>query len=245
MPNANFQTVGGATDALEQTYTSSSGCDILATIDGILIGNLSGISFSTTREKSPIYVLGSTDAVSFGRGKRGHAGSMIFTNFDRHALYDIMDGLRSNSSDKWRYYYWRKLTDVPAGGKSLMLGNRNIVDNAGALGLELAPPNYSDQLPPFTITLSSMNEYGSISVLHIIGVELINEGSGISIDDITTETQTTFVARSILGWKPVARLDKRDKDVYYSESVAGRTNITERLNKLTVLRQAELSASLA
>jgi len=54
MPNAQFQKIGQATDALEQTYNASSGCDIIATIDGIVIGNLNGISFSTTREKAPI-----------------------------------------------------------------------------------------------------------------------------------------------------------------------------------------------
>lgn len=57
------------TEGLKQTYNSMAGTDIVATIDGILIGNLNGISFSTTREKSPIYVMGAVDAVSFGRGK--------------------------------------------------------------------------------------------------------------------------------------------------------------------------------
>jgi len=54
MPNAGFKSVSAATDALEQTYNSSSGCDIIATIDGIVIGNLNGISFSTTREKASV-----------------------------------------------------------------------------------------------------------------------------------------------------------------------------------------------
>lgn len=57
-----------ANDVFTQTYNSNSGCDILATINGIVLGNLNGISFSTTREKAPIYVLGSVDAVAFGRG---------------------------------------------------------------------------------------------------------------------------------------------------------------------------------
>ena len=64
-----FDSIEEISDGIKQTYNSSSGCDIVATIDGILIGNLNGASFSTTREKAPIYVMGSTDAVSFGRGK--------------------------------------------------------------------------------------------------------------------------------------------------------------------------------
>jgi len=242
MANAQFQKIGQAMDALEQTYNASSGCDIIATIDGIVIGNLNGISFSTTREKAPIYVMGSTDAVSFGRGKRGHAGSLIFTNFDRHALYDIMEGLAVGTTDKYRYYYWRKLHDVPAGGRSTLLGSRDDLVFE-TLGQELAPCNYSDQLPPFTVSLTAMNEYGNRSVMHILGVELINEGSGISIDDIVTETQMTFVARAILGWKPLGRLSKTGKSAYYSE-VIGATNIRDRLNTLTAIKQAELTSQL-
>ena len=67
--SAKFDTLTEVTDAIKQTYNSSSGCDIVATIDGVLLGNLNGISFSTTREKAPIYTMGSVDAVSFGRGK--------------------------------------------------------------------------------------------------------------------------------------------------------------------------------
>ena len=67
----SYQSITDATEGIRQTYNASAGTDILATIDGVLIGNLNGISFSTTREKAPIYVMGSVDAVSFGRGKRG------------------------------------------------------------------------------------------------------------------------------------------------------------------------------
>lgn len=232
MPLSSLDTLNKITDAIKQTYNSSSGCDIVATIDGVLIGNLNGISFSTTREKAPIYTMGSVDAVSFGRGKRGHAGSLIFTNFDRHALYDIMEAAGTAGQTTSRYQYWKKLKDIPAGGRSTLL-NENF-DNADLanLGLKLANPNYSDQIPPFTITLTSMNEYGSVSVMHILGVELINEGSGVSIDDIVTETQMTFVARGILGWRPITF--NKNSGTFNLESAG----IVERLQKLTSVEQA-------
>jgi len=85
-----------------------------------------------------------------------------------------------------------------------------------------------------------MNEYGNISVMHILGVELINEGSGVSIDDIVTESQMTFVARAILGWKPIARLSK-DVD----SGVVGGTGIIDRINSLTAIRQAELAQEVS
>ena len=47
---ANYQSVESAVEGIRKTYNASAGTDIVATIDGILIGNLNGISFSTTRE---------------------------------------------------------------------------------------------------------------------------------------------------------------------------------------------------
>ncbi|MCK9429438.1 MAG: hypothetical protein M0R17_05500 [Candidatus Omnitrophica bacterium] len=94
----------------------------------------------------------------------------------------------SNAGPADRYKYYAKTTDIPAGGRSLLLGKQHL-DALGALGSQKSIANYSDQLPPMTITLTSMNEYGNVSAMHILGVELINEGSGVSIDDIVTETQ--------------------------------------------------------
>jgi hypothetical protein len=62
---------------------------------------------------------------------------------------------------------------------------------------ELATPWYSDQILPFDITLSGANEYGAMCAAKIFGVEILNEGSGVSIDDAVTEMQATFVARVV------------------------------------------------
>jgi hypothetical protein len=61
----------------------------------------------------------------------------------------------------------------------------------------LALPSYSDQVLPFNITLAGANEYGAMCAAKILGVEILNEGSGISVDDAVTESQATFVARAI------------------------------------------------
>lgn len=236
MPESQaFNTFTEANNAIKQTYNSSSGCDIVATIDGVMIGNLNGISFSTTREKAPIYTMGSVDAVSFGRGKRGHAGSLIFTNFDRHALHDIMHSGTEPGTGSKRYQYWKKQKDIPAGGRSQMLSSSLDNIDLSVLGIVKSDPNYSDQIPPFTISLTSLTEYGSISCMHILGVELINEGSGVSIDDIVTETQMTFVARGILGWKPVP--------FDMNSTTGGNVNpgdVVSRLNALTAVQQASV-----
>src|SRR6266850_4912594 len=60
---------------------------------------------------------------------------------------------------------------------------------------ELATPWYSDQILPFDITLAGSNEYGAQAASKIFGVEILNEGSGISIDDAVSEMQATFAFR--------------------------------------------------
>lgn len=54
-----------------------------------------------------------------------------------------------------------------------------------------------DQIPPFDITISFVNEYGAISKLVLYGIELVNEGQTMSIDDLITENVVNFVARHI------------------------------------------------
>src|SRR5690242_8027248 len=45
---------------------------------------------------------------------------------------------------------------------------------------EEALPNYSDQVLPFDVTLAGTNEMGAATCMKIFGVEILNEGSGIS-----------------------------------------------------------------
>src|SRR5574337_1571883 len=67
-------------------YNSFSGVDIKGVFANQVIAELQAISYSITREKAPIYTMGSADPRSFSRGKRGIAGTLIFIMFDRHAL---------------------------------------------------------------------------------------------------------------------------------------------------------------
>ena len=65
---------------------------------------------------------------------------------------------------------------------------------------EEASPWYSDQILPFDITLAGTNEEGAACCMKITGVEILNEGSGVSIDDAVTEMQASFVARFVQPW---------------------------------------------
>jgi len=57
-------------------FSSMSGIDITALVGDRIIGTLTGISYSITREKAPVYTFGSANPRSFSRGKRGIAGSL-------------------------------------------------------------------------------------------------------------------------------------------------------------------------
>jgi hypothetical protein len=52
-----------------------------------------------------------------------------------------------------------------------------------------------DQMPPMDITICFANEYGFQSRMAIYGVEFVNEGQTMSIEDILTENAVTYVAR--------------------------------------------------
>ena len=177
-----------------RSYNSFSGVDIKATFGGTVIGELQGVSYSVTREKAPIYTMGSADPRSFSRGKRGIAGTLIFTVFDRSALLETF----KNKDDRSGWFFAHD-TDVnkhsSEEAKGAQVWQDVNTDNTWQ------PSWYPDQIPPFDIVLTAANEYGQVAQMSVRGVEILNEGSGMSIDDIVTEQQMTFVAREISPWK--------------------------------------------
>ena len=169
--------------------------------------------------------MGSPEPRSFSRGKRGIAGSMILIQFDRDAIIDHLKNLKFQGDiDEIRPEY--------AGGTSLEYellaqqgSNRTASSPIGGPGI--TPPNspslsqqesaltsvesdqivmspfYADQVPPFDVTLTAANEYGDLAVARIFGVEFLNEGWGISIDDLVSEKQYTYLARTVDWWRHV------------------------------------------
>lgn len=179
-----------------QTYTTFGGADIVATFNNKVIGELQAITYSVTREKAPIYTLGSADPRSFSRGKRGIAGSLVFVVFDRDALIEEL-----KSGDPTGHTFARNI-DAMVAPEFYATGieDWNRSQSVGSNGLVGATPlfaKYVDQLPPFNITITFANEYGQMAVMRLYGVEILNEGSGMSIDDVVTERAMTFVARAI------------------------------------------------
>ena len=72
-------------------------------------------------------------------------------------------------------------------------GNQDIIQDA-TMEQEI---KYADQLRPFDIVLNMQNEVGNRAKLSIYGCEILNEGMGFSIQDLSTNVQYSFVAKDI------------------------------------------------
>lgn len=203
-------------------YNSFSGVDIKGVFANQVIAELQAISYSITREKAPLYTMGSADPRSFSRGKRGIAGTLIFLVFDRHALISTFG--QDASEDSTKLLFLSDIDDVrpealPSTGETGTLSNALSTGTGdpgfGPLGTQesnltsiasdqqVVAPWFADQIPPFDITLAAANEYGSLAVMRVFGAEILNEGYGVSIDDIVSEQQMTYVARTLTPWRPV------------------------------------------
>lgn len=221
-----------------KTYTSFSGCDIVATFGNVVIGELQAISFSVSREKAPLYTMGSAEPRSFTRGKRGIAGTLIFSNFDRDALiYALkewaagqayfqrlggelpMEPLSVSDWDrKMNTLATNQMSNINGEANAQTIGDSASIDNGNVSVAAstndristitsnfavASTPHYGDEIPPFDITLSFCNEYGQEAYMCIYGVEILNEGSGFSIDSLVSEKACTFVARRLDHLTPI------------------------------------------
>lgn len=252
---------------LARTYTSYSGVDIRVIINGAQVGSMQALSYAIQREKAPIYVMGSVDPISYSRGKRGIAGTMISLMMDTHILmspsftgeYYLGDsdeifatavnisgedanslGIRRATSTE---AYQNLNNEVEAGVALAQLGGTDFTgnDRVGLVGADqqiinglsgqaganasgpfqrfsrsqsydldqmgnnykVAPVFYVDQILPFDIAIVAANEYGQSAQMRLYGCEILNEGSGFSIDDIVIENQMTYVCRTILPWRSI------------------------------------------
>lgn len=244
---------------LARTYTSYSGVDIRVIINGAQVGSMQALSYAIQREKAPIYVMGSVDPISYSRGKRGIAGTMISLMMDTHILMSpsftgeyylgdsdeifptVVDknGKRAKTTEPYQNLNNEVDSSVTLAqlgdtnfGESGYVGNvgadqQIITGSTGSAGANasgpyqrfnrtqpydvsemgnnyrVAPVFYVDQILPFDIAIVAANEYGQTAQMRLYGCEILNEGSGFSIDDIVIENQMTYVCRTILPWRSV------------------------------------------
>jgi len=198
-------------------FTSFSGSDITCVIGNTIVGTLQAISYSVTREKGPIYVMrGSPNPRAFARGKRAIAGSLVFVTIDRQSFLSHMEETSGGKGANFygnvtdiTYDFNDKLTPEDVFGLfEAQLTDENdfssVTAGAGA-GYERqeVKARYADQVLPFDINISASNELGQAMKRSFIGVEILNEGGGVSIDDLVIEEQYTFIARDMTKWVKV------------------------------------------
>lgn len=184
-----------------KTFSSFSGADIVASFGNKVFGELQAITYAVQREVAPIYTMGSSEPRSFSRGKRGISGSLIFVIFDKEALLDtLLKNLGANPEEGRGFTATGNLSDEGPYGvneSGMDRWNERTAANGGFANLNRTNIEYLDQFPPFNITISMANEYGQTSSMEVLGVQILNEGSGMSIDDMVIEKSCSFVARSI------------------------------------------------
>jgi hypothetical protein len=211
-----------------RSYNSFSGVDIRAVFGNKPLTEIQALSYSVTREKAPIFTMGSADARAFSRGKRGIAGTLVFIMFDTSVILGQLGGFapdgglffQSDTDDiRPEFRYLKTVANNRLSDASMLTSTsgRTAADDVStqespltsiSSDQELARAWYADQIPPFDITLAAANEYGALAVMRIFGVEILNEGYGVSIDDIVSEQQHTYVARSIVGWSPLPSVNR-------------------------------------
>lgn len=206
---------------LSRSFTSFSGVDIRVVVEGVMLGSVQGVSYAVQREKAPVYVLGRVDPLSFSRGKRGIAGTLITLMLDAHLIKNENepfagmsfiadnDELIANPTDL------NQATDL---ADLATVGDANFDESDLGGNFTSMAPWYVDQIPPFDIVIVAANEYGKAATMRIYGVEILNEGSGFSIDDIVIENQMTYVCRTILPWQ---KLGEWNDGVFKAVSTGG------------------------
>jgi hypothetical protein len=155
-----------------RTSTSFSGADAVATITPvggkpIVFGEIQTLTYSIYRPTTPVYSLGRINPSGVVRGQRTIAGSIIFTVFDRHVLKNVMEGFSAGKE-----YTSAEIKEMRKNMKT-------------------------DEMPPFDINVTFLNEYGNSATLNIYGVHILTEGQTMSIEDMVTENTMQYIAMDI------------------------------------------------
>ncbi|GIV21957.1 MAG: hypothetical protein KatS3mg023_3708 [Armatimonadota bacterium] len=190
-----------------------SGADIHAYIGNRKVANLVALSVSINREIAPIYTFGDPSPRTFVKGKRGIAGTMTFTQFDKHALIESVFNVGEQIKDLWehidRFYghmadqqfkdrveRLRQYANLSDQQLQALTAEQYVVASAARIVAQRRI-QYVDQLPPFDLTLVFINENGAFAYMALLGVQFANEGYGYTLDDLSSATAVTYVATGV------------------------------------------------
>jgi len=207
-------------------FTTFTGANVVATFNNHVQVTLEGITCTVRRETVPLYTMGSPNPRSFAKGKRVITGSMIFSMFDRDELlysfypetygnFDTEGQLGESSGDSWDPWdyldnkdsdtslsVWIPVMNHSANAGSGMTEVQQVGARIGDLFSSRAP-HFLDELPPFNVTLTMVNEMGMAAQMRIMGVVIINESHGYSVNTQVPEKTCAFLARDLVPLHPI------------------------------------------
>lgn len=222
-----------------------SGGDLQAYFNNIKVGNLESVTWSISVEVVGNYVMGRRDAVLYTTGKRVVVGSIVLSQYDRHALLEQIFQISKRGittvGSLWNPDFNvgaalaqdQKVTTGLVGvntpgyiendpnkqpGGEIVQGNNFLTRGLSqtAFNQQLAAQlrdtarligsqnfNYSDQIPPFDLTLVGVTKSGDAARCSIFGMQITQETAGFSQNDLGNSVGMSFVALAVSPWRPV------------------------------------------
>lgn len=155
------------------TYTSFAGADIVATI--------------TPPNGSPI-VVGEIQTISYSTFRP----TMAVYGLGQVGAKGVVRGVRNIAGTLiFTVFDRHSMNELKNAFKAQETSCHPLGDNMKA-----------DEIPPFDVTITFLNEMGQSSQLSLYGVYLISEGQTMSIEDMITENTMEFIAMDIDVMKP-------------------------------------------
>jgi len=200
-----YNTSSGDRGSFEQYYNSG----------GLYheLGAIQTLSVSSFREKYAVRSFGFQGVMSYTRGNRTIAGSLVFALIQRHpfnetgtTVNDFDVGILRSSSGMIGPV--EQITDRfgPSEDFPNLPEDPNITNvdkhrkhqydftwDSQLFGTMM----YPDELPPFDVIITFANEAGNIGKIVLHGVDLHEEGMTLSIEDLFTEVTYSYTARAL------------------------------------------------
>ena len=241
--------------ALDSQYNNQNnnvvftGGDLDCYINNIRVGNLESITWSISTETVGNYVMGDRNAQLYVQGKRAVVGSLVFSQYTKHALLEGVFDLQHKGpkyiGDLWSEDSAGAYLATGAAGVAPALAVLNpgrvgqsaswIDPGAGgqtgdnrasttlikglsqaAFAAELAAQlrntarlvgaqkfNFSDQIPPFDLTLVGVTKDGHASTCALFGLTITQETAGFSQNDLGNSVGMAFVALNVSPWREI------------------------------------------
>jgi hypothetical protein len=186
--------------------TVFSGADTVVIFGDEYVGECMSFTLGINREAGPLYVMGKKSPIAIPKGKRGIGGSFILAQLGYDALLEYVSSIQTNPARQQIWVRKDEIVQQVTGSTRNEYSNPNTTA-AGATATTTqaallakqdlwaaTTPFYADQIPPFNVTVVGTNEQGDKMAWRVMGLQILNDGIGVSIDELNIEKRYTYVA---------------------------------------------------